>query len=1318
MASLVLGAAGEAIGASIGGTILGVSAATIGGMVGALAGQFIDNALLPGTEIARQGPRLTDINIQASTEGAPIPRVFGRMRVAGQLIWATNFLETAVVTKQTSGGGKGGPKTTITETDYTYSISFAVALAAGEVTKIGRVWADGAAIDISQFTTRFYSGSETQSEDALIQEIEGTDNTPAYRGLSYIVFEDMPLAQFGNRIPQLQFEIIRALASANAQALENKLAGVALIPGAGEFVYATDVVTSDDGKGTTVVLNAANSNGEADISASLDELQALAPNMGAVSLVAGWFADDLRCDHTLIKPGVEYIDGGTGEVEQTYPQSWSVNGIDRASAYLVSQIGGRAAYGGTPSDASIVQAIADLKARGLAILFNPFLFLDIASGNALSDPYTGAGRQPAYPWRGRITCDPAPGVSGTPDKTAAAATQVNAFFGSAAVGDFTVSGTSVSWSGGTDWGYRRMILHYAHLCAAAGGVDAFLIGSEFVALNHVRDSATTYPCIAALKTLAADVRSILGSGTKIGYAADWSEYNNHQTGDAPGEVLFHLDALWSDSNIDFVGIDNYMKLADWRDGTAHLDYNANGPASIYDPDYLAGNIRAGEDYDWYYADQAARDAQTRTTISDGAYGKPWVFRAKDIWNWWSNAHYDRPGGAESGSPTSWTAQGKPIWFTELGCPAVDKGANEPNVFVDAKSSESALPYYSNGQRDDLIQRRFLEAHLNFWANASNNPTSTVYSAPMVDISRIFVWCWDARPFPFFPARSDLWGDAADYRLGHWLNGRLGAVQLPDLIGELCGDANFSDYDSSNLTGIVTGFAVTGTMSPRDAIAPLAAAFQFDSVESEGEIEFVMRGRPTATSLDESDLVPAGDDFGFTFTRAQETDLPQASRIAYIDADADYRQAVAEARRLVGGSNRVANSSLPLVLDQGLAIGIGERLLQDAWVMRETAAFSLAPSRIALDPADEVSLDAGGRTHRLRLTEIDDAGQRKMQAVTTDPSIYEAITGPSRAPNAAASLAQAGRALVAFMDLPLLGADQNAWDPFAAAFASPWPGAVAVFRSASDSNFTLDTLLSKPATIGETTADFYSGPLWRWDNVNALSIKLYNGALSSLDDLSVLGGANVIAVENADGGWEVLQFANATLTGTNAYTLTRLLRGQAGTEAAMRSPVASGARIVLLDGAPQQLDLAPSEYALPFNYLYGPQSKPISDASYQEVSEQFAGVGYRPFSPCQIAGALSGGDIVLAWIRRDRSPAADSWDQTEIPMSEASESYEVDILSGSTVLRTLSSTSASVTYTSAMQIADFGSAPSSLSINVYQLSSTTGRGSPAAATLYF
>jgi len=1301
MASLVLGTVGQAVGPSLFGagfSVFGVtiSGAEIGSAIGALAGSLIDSALMPGQHIVRQGPRLSDINIQSSTEGAPIPRVYGRIRVAGRIIWASQFKETAATTN--SGGGKGfGSSVKVTETDYTYSISFAVGLCAGVTTKIGRVWADGNLIDLSQFTTRFYHGDESQTFDPLIEEIEGAANTPAYRGLSYIVFEDMALAQFGNRIPQLQFEIIRAISADKPNALENRLTGVTLIPGAGEFIYADEIVSSDNGEGTTIPENAHNSDGEADISSSLDELQAIAPNVGAVSLVAGWFASDLRCGNCEIKPGVET------DTKTTYPETWGVDGIAREDAHVVSQVDGRPAYGGTPSDQTVTAAIQNLKTRGLRVMFNPFLFPDIPADNTLSNPYTGEAAQPAYPWRGRITCDPAPGVSGSPDQTSDAATQVDTFFTG-------------------EWGYRRMILHYAQLCKDAGGVDAFLIGSELRALTRIRDSATTYPAVAALKTLAADVRAILGGATKIGYAADWSEYNNHQTGNVPGAVLFNLDPLWSDANIDFIGIDNYLPLADWRDGTAHADYDAeSGPTDTHDPAYLARNIQGGEDYDWYYATDADRNAQLRTPITDGL-GKPWVFRQKDFWNWWSNAHYDRPDGSESASPTDWVPQSKPIVFCELGCPAVDKGANQPNVFVDAKSSESALPYYSNGERDDLLQRRFLEAHLNFWIDPANNPTSAVYHAPMLDTSNFYLWTWDARPFPFFPSRSDVWGDAPNYRLGHWLTGRLGAVQLSDLVADICEAAGFTDYDVSNLDGLVTGFAVTDTMSPRDALGPLSVAYCFDAVESEGKIEFVMRGRPTATAIGETGLVlPDGETgFGFSFTRAQETDLPNASRIAYIDASADYRQAVAEARRLVTLSDRVATSNLPLVLDQGEAIGIGARLLQDAWVMRETGTFALPPSLLALDAADELLLDAGGRTRRIRISSIDDAGARKIEAVATDPSIYDSITGPSRTLSALQSIAYTGRALVAFMDLPLLTGNETPWAPTAAAFASPWPGQVLILKSASESGYTLDTALTRAAVIGVTTSDFYTGPIWRWDEVNTLQIRLFNGTLASKDELAVLGGANVLALENEDGEWEVLQFANARLTAPNQWSLTRLLRGQAGTEQAMRNPVPAGARVVLLDGSQKQLALTLDQYNLPFNYLWGPQGKPISDPAFQGAAEQFAGVGLRPFAPCQLHASRSGSDIALSWIRRDRSPGSDGWDQTEIPQSETSESYDVEILDGSdTVVRTINAVSSpSLTYSAGDIATDFpGGLPSPFRFNVYQLSTTVGRGSKASAAFY-
>ncbi|MBV9420679.1 MAG: hypothetical protein JO348_12980, partial [Alphaproteobacteria bacterium] len=351
----------------------------------------------------------------------------------------------------------------------------------------------------------------------------------------------------------------------------------------------------------------------------------------------------------------------------------------------------------------------------------------------------------------------------------------------------------------------------------------------------------------------------------------------------------------------------------------------------------------------------------------------------------------------------------------------------------------------------------------------------------------------------------------------------------------------------------------------------------------------------------------------------------------------------------------------------------------------------------------------------RLMQIDDAGARRIDATATDPSLYTPLTGPTRAPGAIASLSQSGRALAVFLDLPLITGSEVAWSPRVAAYAAPWPtGGVAMMRSASDANYALDTLLTQPATLGRTTADFYSGPLWRWDTVNELRIRLSAGTLTSQDDLAVLGGANALAIENEDGEWEIVQFATATLTAPNEWTLTRLLRGQSGTESAMRAPVAAGARVMLLDTALKQLAFTRNEATLPFHYAYGPASKPQSDASWQTTERQFAANGLKPLAPVQLTAQRSGSDIALSWIRRTRI-GGDSWDQTDVPLAEDNEAYDIEILDGLTVKRTLSAATNAVTYTAAQIATDFpGGLPSPFTFRVYQLSTTTGRGTAATA----
>ncbi len=1318
MATLALAVAGSAIGGAVlpaGFSVLGIGGAALGAQIGAFAGSYVDNALFGSSGQTRtvEGPRLTNVHMTGSTEGAPIPRLYGRARLGGQVIWADAIKERVVKTTSGESSGKGTGNsnggTTTDSIEYIYSASFAVALCEGAISGLGQVWADGREINLSRLTYRLHKGGEGQVRDTLISARLGVNNTPAFRGTAYIVFINMPLAPYGNRIPQLSFEVYRAI-----EPFGEEVKGAVLIPGSGEFVYAQGQVNETLGDGRAIPENVHTRQAATDWAASLRQFEQTLPNAKSVSLIVSWFGTDLRAGNCQIKPGVDRLD------KVTEPQVWGVAGLSRLDAHVVSLKDGRPAYGGTPSDQTVVAAIQDLKARGLDVVLTPFILMDIPDGNTLPNPLDGSGAQPVYPWRGRITVNPGPGRPGTADKTAAAASQIAAFVGTAAVGHFSLSGTTVVYAGPVEWSYRRMVLHQAYLAKAAGGVTAFVIGSELRGLSQARSSASVYPFVAALIQLAADVKTVLGAATKVIYAADWSEYFGHQPGDGSGDVYFHLDPLWASPAIDAIGLDVYWPLADWRDGSVHADYLA-GNRSTYDLAYLRANVRAGEGFDWYYASAANRDAQVRTPITDGA-GKPWVFRFKDILSWWSNAHYNRPLGVESGAATAWVPQSKPFWIMEAGCPCVDKGANQPNVFVDPKSSESFVPYYSRGTRDDLIQRRYLRALIQAFDPASPgyvagaNPLSTLYGQRMVDLARVHVYCWDARPFPAFPYNVDVWGDGDNWRLGHWLNGRFAGAPLAETVEAILKDYGFADHDVGGLNGIVTGYVIDRVMSGRDALQPLELAYFFDSLESTGRIAFRQRGaEPAVAVLVEDGLVErqAGAEL-LTLTRGQETDLPASAKITYISSAGDYRQAIAEARRITGASGRVSQAEVPIVLEPERGAAVAETWLYEAWAARERAAFTLPPSALAIEPGDVVQLP--GNSGRLaRITDIGDHGARECEARTIDPDVYGSAPAVARRPPGS-PVEQAGQPFVEFLDLPLLRGDEPPEDGYLAAFQSPWPGGVAIYGSPETTGYVLKAIASSPSITGVTMDVLSAGPLGVMDRGSRVRILLSEGELASVSQLQLLAGQNTAALRNPAGAWEVIQFATVNLVATNTYELSGFLRGQAGTETAMSASLGAGARFVLLNGDVARVDLTLDETRLPLNWRYGPANRDIGDASYAGRVYAYTGAGLRPLAPVQVrASRTVGGDIVLTWIRRTRV-GGDSWDTAEVPLAEDSERYEVDIFSGATLMRTLTSTTSAVTYNAAQQVADFGATQASCAIKIYQMGASYGRGSAKSAVV--
>ena len=177
---------------------------------------------------------LKDLSLQTSTYNKVIPEVFGKVRIAGNIIWASPIKTTNIyhAQKTTKSGTQGA---------YTEKLvrgSFAIAVCKGKVDAIKNIYADGEPLNKAAHYIQIYLGTETQMPNPTMQGYLGTD-IPAFRGLCYVVFHEFPMEQFGNRIPNFTFDVVRQEDLQSDNDIENVVKSVVMIPGSGEFVYDT-----------------------------------------------------------------------------------------------------------------------------------------------------------------------------------------------------------------------------------------------------------------------------------------------------------------------------------------------------------------------------------------------------------------------------------------------------------------------------------------------------------------------------------------------------------------------------------------------------------------------------------------------------------------------------------------------------------------------------------------------------------------------------------------------------------------------------------------------------------------------------------------------------------------------------------------------------------------------------------------------------------------------------------------------------------------------------------------------------------------------
>ncbi|MBP7190622.1 MAG: hypothetical protein KA998_05245, partial [Rickettsiaceae bacterium] len=361
MLGQIFSSLGGAIGGAYGGGIL----STVGRFAGRKFGDYLEKSMIEPDEYYIHHGHLSNMYLESLAEGRAIPVAFGRAKLPGNMIWALPLKEvnsSDVVSAKYPGTNI--TRTICHDTKYKYFASFALAICKGEILDIGKVWANGELLDISPYRFRLYKGTKDQIPDPLIVKDKGQGKTPAFRDLVYIVFEDLPIEMFGNRVPNFAFEVIRKTPS---ESLENLVKSIIVGPGIGEFSYDTivqnKIITS---RGSTVVLandpiNSNNNKKIADALFNLDKLQENCNDLEWVCPKVCWFGNNLNIARCSIIPKVE-----SKNPELATSEEWIVAGFNRSNATMALQDRwGINLHDGTVNDNSLVRYLSELSRRGL-----------------------------------------------------------------------------------------------------------------------------------------------------------------------------------------------------------------------------------------------------------------------------------------------------------------------------------------------------------------------------------------------------------------------------------------------------------------------------------------------------------------------------------------------------------------------------------------------------------------------------------------------------------------------------------------------------------------------------------------------------------------------------------------------------------------------------------------------------------------------------------------------------------------------------------------------------------------------------------------
>jgi hypothetical protein len=534
----------------------------------------------------------------------------------------------------------------------------------------------------------------------------------------------------------------------------------------------------------------------------------------------------------------------------------------------------------------------------------------------------------------------------------------------------------------------------------------------------------------------------------------------------------------------------------------------------------------------------------------------------------------------------------------------------------------------------------------------------------------------------------------------------------------------TDLQLSDLDEDVRGYRIASVSAIRGGLDQLQGAWPFDVVQSGYDIRFVRRGKTSIAVIpaDKLGAVSATGQSAPRLSTAREMDsvLPSKVAIKYLEPARDYDQGEQLAERINTPSVNTQSIDMAVVLTADEAAQVADVLLYMYWLERYDVKFTLPPEYLYLEPSDVVTVEVDGATYELRLTSISYTaeGPIECQAKYNSAAIYTSTAQGYAGSSSSQAIALAGPTRYELLDVPVLADqfDSIGWPLAMTGFSPDWTGGVLMRSDDSGQTWTDVAGVTNPGAImGQVTTDVLAAaPSDRIDKIGVLTVNLSDDVFS-VTELQMLNGQNHFAY-GRDGRWEIIAAQNCVLNVDGSYTLTDFLRGRFGTEWATGTHTQMDAIIGLSAHTLQWVGMNINTVGLQRSWRGVTLDASLDSDTNRDAT--YRGVNLKPLSPVYLNGNRISNNWSLTWIRRTRV-GGEMRDGVDVPLSEASEAYDVEIYDGAgytTVKRTLSVTSPAASYSSSDQTADFGSAQGTLYLKIYQKSATIGRGYPLQSSI--